>query len=168
MPSATAHGYRSSGFTLIELGMIIATTAIVGAVGVSAYRTYVVRAQIAASVAAAAPLQRIVEIAFRTTGLAPTQPGIPAAGVDAAQYVESVSVTDGRVEISFGAGADEALAGRALSITPFEAADMSIVWICGNKTPGPGLEPLGFAGGGPQATQLLSAIEARYLPPNCR
>jgi Tfp pilus assembly protein PilE len=162
------------GFTLIELAMIIAATAIVGAVGVSAYHTYSVRMQIAASVAAITPFQRAVESVFRESGLPPAdkQAGRTLAllesVVEESEFIGAIDIAQGRVQITFDHAADEAIANRQLSVTPFETADLRIVWICGNKIPGPGLEPLGFAGGGPQALQVLSTIDARYLPPTCR
>jgi hypothetical protein len=82
--------------------------------------------------------------------------------------VESVEIVDGRIDILFGSRADGAIAGRRISLTPYETADMEIVWICGNQAPGPGLAPLGFASGGRQAAQLPTTIEARYLRPECR
>jgi hypothetical protein len=63
---------------------------------------------------------------------------------------------------------DSVLAGKILSLTPFETADQNVVWVCGNEFSGVGLNPLGFAAGGPQAEQVVTAIEDRYLPPACR
>ena len=74
----------------------------------------------------------------------------------------------GRVDVRFGRNADDAIAGRTLSLTPFETADQRVVWLCGNKLPGPGLEPLGFAGGAAEPVQILTLIDVRFLPPSCR
>lgn len=160
------------GFTVIELSMIVAATAIVAGVGVSAYRTYAVRAEIAASVTVTAPLRQEIERAFRRSGVPPADRTAPALAhtndVELGDYLQSIGVANGRIELTFGRDANEAIAGRTLSLTPFETADLRVVWICGNKIPGVGLEPLGFAGGAEQATQVLTAIEARYLPSTCR
>jgi ribosome modulation factor len=93
-----------------------------------------------------------------------------ASGHDEAwgNYVDHVEVVRGRVDIRFGRNADDAIAGRTLSLTPFETADQRIVWLCGNKLPGPGLQPLGFAGGAAEPVQMLTLIEVRFLPPSCR
>ena len=152
--------------------MVIAVTALVGALGVSAVRTYVVRAQIAAGVTLTATTQDQVARAFRSSGLPPTNrqsAGLsPGGSDDNAEYVEAIDIADGRIEIRFGSSADSAIAGQTLSLTPFETADLRVVWICGNKIPGVGLNPLGFAGGARQAVQVLTTIEARYLPSTCR
>ena len=50
----------------------------------------------------------------------------------------------------------------------FEAVGRDIVWLCGNALAGPGLEPLGFAGGARRAVQTITTIDARYLPSACR
>jgi type IV pilus assembly protein PilA len=160
------------GFTVIELAMILAATAVVAAVGVSAYRTYAVRAQIAASITVTTPLRQAIEQAFRRSGIPPADRNAAALAhandVELGDYLDSLVVANGRIELTFGGDSDEAIAGRTLSLTPFETADLRVVWICGNRIPGVGLEPLGFAGGADQAIQVLTAIEARYLPSTCR
>ncbi|HUQ51883.1 MAG TPA: pilin, partial [Gammaproteobacteria bacterium] len=84
------------------------------------------------------------------------------------QYVESVEVINGRLDLRFGYRADHAISGRTLSLTPFETATHEVVWVCGNARPGAGLEPLGFSLGGQQAVQADTLIEPRYLPSTCR
>jgi len=82
--------------------------------------------------------------------------------------VASVTIVDGRIDVLYGSLADPALAGRQISLTPYETVDRHVVWTCGNRVPGPGLEPLGFAGGGRTAVQLPTTIEPRYLSRSCR
>ncbi len=162
----------TAGFTLVELAAVLAVTAIIGALGVSAYRTYAVRAEIANGIAGTEAVRDRVTAAFKTTGIPAVdrQAAGLAPGPDAAwgDYVDDVQVVGGRIDVRFGRDADDAIAGRTLSLTPFETADQRIVWLCGNKLPGLGLEPLGFAGGAAQPVQVLTLIEVRYLPPHCR
>jgi type IV pilus assembly protein PilA len=165
-------GRSLAGFALLELLAVLAVTTIIGALAVSVYRTYAVRAEIASGIAATLALRDRVAAAFRATGIPPANR--PAAGLGSApdpawgDYVAAVDVINGRVEIRFGRDADDAIAGRTLSMTPFETVDQRIVWLCGNKLPDVGLKPLGFAGGATQPVQVLSLIEVRYLPPSCR
>ncbi len=168
-----AHASRATtGFTIVELAAVLAVTAIIGALGVSAYRTYAVRAEIASGIANTEAVRDRVASAFKTTGVPPMDrqtvglaPGHDAAWGD---YVEDVEVVRGRVDVRFGRNADDAIAGRTLSLTPFETADQRVVWLCGNKLPGPGLQPLGFAGGAAEPVQMLTLIDVRFLPPSCR
>ncbi len=166
------HSRRTEGFTLVELAAVLAVTAIIGALGVSAYRTYAVRAEIASGIAGTESVRDRVSAAFKATGVPPMNR--QTLGLDAGhnevwgEYVDDVEIVRGRVDVRFGRSADDAIAGRILSLTPFETADQRVVWLCGNKLPGLGLEPLGFAGGAPQPVQILTLIDVRFLPPSCR
>jgi prepilin-type N-terminal cleavage/methylation domain-containing protein len=172
MKSSLPNLQRNSGFTLVELTAVLAVTAIIGALGVSAYRTYAVRAEIASGIAGTEGVRDRVSAAFKATGMPPLDR--QTVGLDGSHdetwgnYVDDVQVVRGRVDVRFGRNADDSIAGRTLSLTPFETADQHIVWLCGNRLPGPGLEPLGFAGGAAQPVQTLTLIDVRFLPPNCR
>jgi type IV pilus assembly protein PilA len=163
---------RRSAFTALELVAVLATTSVVAAVAYSAYRTYRVRAEIHHGLAIAVALAPRVADYFRRHGEAPTEPAPPlppsAASAAASALVEAVAIVDGRIDVLFGDGADGEIAGRRISLTPYETADMNVVWICGNQAPGPGLAPLGFASGVRQATQQPTTIDARYLSAECR
>ncbi len=159
--------HRSNGFTLLELAAAIALAILVAALAVSAYRTYTVRGQVAAGLMLATDAQVRVVATFRSDG----QPLTSIAGPDEksdGRFLASVAVVNGRIDIRFGRGADGAIAGRVLSLTPYETADLEIVWLCGNKIPERGLQPLGFAGGTAQTVQIPTTIETRYLPQTCR
>jgi prepilin-type N-terminal cleavage/methylation domain-containing protein len=160
------------GFTLIELVATLAVTALVAAIGLSAYRTHVVRDQIAATVVRSEPLQARVAESFRRLGVPPrdaAEADIPRdAGPLLGGYVASVAITDGRIDIRYDDAAHAAIAGRTLSLTPFETVSRDVVWVCGNALPGAGLKPLGFAGGARRAAQTITTIDARYLPSACR
>jgi len=163
---------RERGVTIAELAAALAATAIIGAVGVSAYRTHLVRTEVARVVEAAGPLEHRVVTAFHAIGMPPRdaiEAGIPTdAPAKLGSHVEALTVIDGRIEFTFGNGADPAIAGERLSLTPFETVSREVVWVCGNKVPSLGLEPLGFSGGVRQAQQVLTTVDARYLPSVCR
>ena len=99
----------------------------------------------------AAAIQQRVARAFKRDGTPP--PDGEAAGLAAdlaeaaAEFVESVQIVNGRIELRFGRSADAAIMGSVLSLTPFETAEQDVVWVCGNRAPGVGLQPLGFMGG---------------------
>ena len=164
--------FSARGFTLIELVAALAVTALLAAAGLSAYRTHVVRDQIAATVVRSEPLQARVAESFRRFGVPPRDAaaaGMPQeAGRSLGGYVASIAITDGRIDIRYDDAADSAIAGRTLSLTPFETVGRDVVWVCGNALPGAGLEPLGFAGGARRALQTITTIDARYLPSACR
>lgn len=159
------------GFTVIELMIVIAITGIVGALVFSAYRTYSTRAEVVDGIEKAIPATTAVAAVFKTSGEPPEDPaaaGLETDKLPASDYVSSMDVSNGRIDITYGGRASPAIAGRTLSLTPYETAGLKVVWICGNEIPGPGLKPLGFVGGGRQAQQIPTTIEARYLPSTCR
>ena len=160
---------RRSAFTLAELGAVLAATSVVAALAYSAYRTYAVRKEVNAGIALANELIPAVTEFFHRHGEVPATLEPPAAHSEhASPFVESVTIDAGRIDVLYGAQADPSIAGRRISLTPYETAQGHVVWLCGNETPDLGLEPLGFAGGGRQAAQIPTTIEARYLSGPCR
>jgi hypothetical protein len=162
---------RRSAFTYVELVAVVSATMIAVALAYSVYRTYRVRAQVAEGVALAAQLIPDVTEHFRRYGEVPAEaptPSSPVAAVPGNTVLEAIEVVDGRIDVFYGRHADPAIAGRRLSLTPYETADAQVVWICGNRAPGPGLMPLGFAGGGRQTIPIATAIAPRYLTRDCR
>jgi hypothetical protein len=169
MTSTTNTARRRSAFTLAELGAVLAATSVVAALAHSVHRTYAVRNEVSAGIAVANELIPDVTEFFHRHGEVPaTLSHLPMRSEPASPLVESVTVVDGRIDVLYGAQADPSIAGRRISLTPYETAQGHIVWLCGNQTPDPGLEPLGFAGGGRQAALLPATIEARYLAAPCR
>jgi type IV pilus assembly protein PilA len=167
----TAHPATTRGFSLPELAIVLAVTALIAGLGVSAYKTYVVRAEIAQGIAFAARAEDQVTKSFGRYGEPPADgeaAGLPPAMQHGGAHIDSIGVVDGRIDLHFGSEADTAIAGRTLSLTPFETVDGEVLWICGNRIPGPGLKPLGFANGARQAVQVVTQIEPRYLPSTCR
>ena len=160
-----------SGFTLIELMIVIAIIGILASVATSAYQTYVIRAQVTEGISLATTAKVPIVEAFLNDGEAPadrTQAGMTPNPTDTSSYyVESVAVVDGRVDITFGHSANAVISGRILRLTPYETPELSVVWRCGSS-PAPGLATLGTSGGGAAATYEPSTVEDRYLPSTCR
>ncbi len=164
--------FKHGGFTIAELVALLLVTAIVVTIAVSAYTTYSVRRQVSAALDAAKFLQPSIERAFRLTGETPARPtslGQPSMPNDSLRkYVEAVDVSNGRIDLLFGNEAHPALAGRQLSLTPYESALRKITWLCGNRIPPKGVRPLGFTTGGRMPVQIATTVEARHLPSSCR
>jgi hypothetical protein len=91
-----------------------------------------VRARVAAGVAAAAPLKRQVEEQWQRTGSLPRRPDYAAVRAErGGAYVDTVelSPTTGRVRIGLGPAAGEA-AGKSLLLAPAVDAARRIHWYC--------------------------------------
>jgi type IV pilus assembly protein PilA len=158
---------RQSAFTLGELGAVLAATSVVVALAYSASRTYAVRKEVSSGIALANEAIPAVTEFFHRHGEVPATLEL-AHSAQASPVVESVTIVAGRIDVLFGVQADPSIAGRRISLTPYETVAGHIVWLCGNETPDPGLEPLGFAGGSRQAAQIPTTIETRYLSGPCR
>ncbi len=152
--------------------IVLAITGILSSLAMSAYQTYSVRAQIGEGISLAANAKTPIVDSFIVRGQAPatrSSAGLSPNPTDTVgSFVASVEVVNGRVDITYGNMAHVAVAGRTLSLTPYETAGLDIVWVCGNQIPGPGLNPMGFSGGGNQSVQIPTTVEARYLPSSCR
>jgi type IV pilus assembly protein PilA len=158
---------RSRGFTLIELMIIVAIIGVLASLAVAAYQTYTVRAQISEGINFAAAAKAPIVDAYSNGGVAPANraaTGMTPLPTDSrGSYVSSVEITKGRIDITFGGPlAHQDIIGQTVSITPYETADNTVVWRCGNA-PAPAGNQL--TGGAPH---IAPTLDVRYLPGGCR
>ena len=125
------------GFTLIELMIVVAIIGILAAIAIPAYQDYTIRAQVSEGLSLAAGAKAAVAETFLNTGLPPadrTAAGMsPNSGDTQGKYVQSVQVGAGVITITYGNEANAQITGDTLTLTPYEATDLSVVWRCGNR-----------------------------------
>ncbi|MDH0476875.1 prepilin-type N-terminal cleavage/methylation domain-containing protein [Aeromonas caviae] len=114
---------RQSGFTLIELMIVVAIVAILAAIALPAYQDYTRRARASEVVAATGSYKTGVEVCAQSTGdtngcSAGTQ-GIPAAisGATGGSKVETMSVTDGVISGTGTPDTGDGTTGCDISLT---------------------------------------------------
>jgi len=164
------------GFTLIELMIVVAIIGILAAIAIPAYQDYTIRAQVSEGMSLAAAAKTAVAESFLNSGQAPvdrTGAGMSATDTDTSgKYVKSVQVTNGAITVTYGNDANKQIANKTLTLTPYEAADLSVVWRCGTAgvpagAGGP-LNPMGTSGGGVTASYVAPTVVDKYLPSACR
>ena len=144
----------------------VAGAGIVAAIAMPAYQDYTIRAQVSEGLNLAAAPKAAVAETWLTGGVAAANreaAGMTAdSGDSGGRYVAGVDIVDGQIQVHYGNAAHGQLAGTTLAITPFSAADGSIVWVCGHASAPAGLDPIGAA------TTDMTTIEPQYLPSACR
>ena len=152
----------NSGFTLIELMIVVAIIGILAAVAIPQYQNYVARAQVAEGLALASGAKTAVAEYRSTTGEWPADNA--AAGLAditeiTGKYVKSVQVSvtsaainqRARLDVVFEDSAHSRIAGGTMTLIANDEGG-SISWSCS------GFE--GWKSGGPDITD--------YLPSSCK
>jgi type IV pilus assembly protein PilA len=156
---------RNSGFTLIEMMVVIGVVAILALMAVPSFQEKIVRDQIVEAL----PLADIAKApvaASWSLGLplpdSNEAAGLPPADKIVSNLVSSVSVQGGAINVTFGNHANSALKGKVLTLRPAVVADAPIVpvaWVCGNSTPPDKMTVKG---------ENRTSIPAALLPLKCR
>ena len=138
---------------------------ILAAIAIPAYQDYTIRAQVSEGLNMAASVRAAVTETIQREGVVPqdrADAGLTAdPGDSQGKYTESIAVDDGRIDITIGGEANQAIHGRVLSLTPY-ATDDGIAWRCG-VGPEPSRQPLAEYRPG-----NLAADSPKYVPSACR
>ena len=163
--AAAWRGRRGTGFSLLELMVVVAIIVILALIALPGIPDKVIRDQIVEGMKltdiAKAPVAASWAVAARLP-VNNAEAGLPAAEQIVNNYISSVAVESGAIQVTFGNRANASIRGKVLSLRPgvVEAAPMvPVAWICGNAEP-----PNRMTARGLNKTD----IPLRFLPLSCR
>ena len=131
---------KQSGFTLIELMVVVAIIGVLSAIAIPQYQNYVARAQVAEGFSLLASGKMAVSEYYNENGSFPTDNAtarLGAANTIIGKYVGSVTVGNaGALTVAFNTStAHEKLQGKNFALTPKDNGG-SISWTCSVGTVG--------------------------------
>ena len=156
---------QHSGFTLIEMLMVVAVLAILALLALPSYQGKVVRDQIVEGSALANLAKGPIAAQWSATKTLPVDNAsiaLPAADKIVNNFVSAVAVQDGAIHITYGNRANGNLKNKILTLRPAVVTDAPVVpvtWVCG------------FASAPNKMTAMgdnKTTISKEYLPLNCR
>lgn len=160
----------SSGFTFVELLVVVAIISILVAIALPAYRDYMLRAQVAEGLMFLGDAKGAVNEFYSRWGRMPadnSEAGLRLPESLRGKYVRSISVSGGAMvaTLDLGKDSDGQAIKRTLTFRPWVNAAIPgspIVWSCGEQDP-PVSNDYHVIG-----TVAANPVESKWLPSVCR
>ena len=156
---------KQTGFTLIELMIVVAIIGILASIAIPAYQDYTIRAQVVESFSITGELKLSITDYYKDRGRFPSdnsEAGVPAPNHLIGNYVKKVEVVDGAMHVELGNYVNSQLLGETLTIRPIfvsESPTSPISWVCGYREPPEGMESVG---------EDRTSLQNKHLPASCR
>ncbi|MFM5656814.1 prepilin-type N-terminal cleavage/methylation domain-containing protein [Aeromonas veronii] len=124
---------KQSGFTLIELMIVVAIVAILAAVALPAYQNYTNKARFTEVVTAASGVRTQMDVCFQTNGNVLTacdteaEVGVSLSDAARGDNVASVTITATTAAI-VATGSGSGISGATITLTPTSASGAAVTW----------------------------------------
>lgn len=133
---------KQTGFTLIELMIVVAIVAILAAIALPAYQKYTARSKFTEVITATSGVKQQVELCMYDKGFASTSCtntnatsgagwALKAKGEYSTNYVSEIAVSNGTITAKAVSG--ENLNGATYSLTPVSGAAGQVTWTIGGS-----------------------------------
>ena len=155
---------RNSGFTLIELMIVVAIIGILAAIAIPAYQNYTVRAQVSEGLHLVSGLEPAIVEVYNNTGAFPADLTALNSQIPTGNYVTGIAMANGVMTITYGGPAANAnIQGATLTISPGVNANGDILWQCGLAA-----QPASAAATFVADSSSTTTIASQYLPTSCK
>ncbi len=155
---------RNSGFTLIELMIVVVIMSILATLALPSYQDRIIKTQVGEGLALAEVVKHALADYYAKYGRLPkdnASAGLPAAQKIIGNYVSAIAVADGAINITLGNRANKHAVGKVLTLRPAIVADAKIVpiaWVCGFASVPHGMVVVG---------KNISSLPEYHLPLDC-
>jgi len=154
-----------TGFTLIELMIVVAIVGILAAVAIPAYQNYTIRAQVTEGLSLGEGWKTAIAEYYASTGNVPANTAaLTGTSASTGKYVTGVNVNKGAIEIVYGNQANANIRTYTLALLPYTNTNNDMVWICGSAT---ATVTTGTLTALSTDTASTTTVTARYLPTIC-
>jgi type IV pilus assembly protein PilA len=151
-----------TGFTLVEIMIVVGIIGILSALAFPAYQNYTMRAEVTEGLSLADGWKAAIGEYYASYGTFPSQGDLSGTAQSVGKYVSSITLTSGVIQITYGGSqANQNLTG-VLTLVPYTSNNDDILWQCGLAP-----APAGTIAAGAAPSDTSTTLTVQQLPAAC-